>query len=189
MFGTSGSAAGRKLSCEYGESRACLLLFCSEQLLLLLLPVHKLGVQQHLFMPMAVRSPVKAEGSVCGAQNSIKVQEPSARQLGVLYRSQLLIVWLHHTSPALLPVTWTIIYNPQVLTFFSKLPLRQSCLCSCQATAHLNFHGSLGILHMFQSCIHIQRHYQARCEPQRIIRFTSRLNDICSSSVELSGQK
>lgn len=59
----------------------------------------------------------------------------------------------------------------------------------CQATAYLNFYGSLGILHVFQSCINIQCHYQPRCKPQRIIRFTSRLNDICSSSMELVGAK
>lgn len=61
----------------------------------------------------------------------------------------------------------------------------QSRLHLCQATAHLDFNSSLGILHVFQSRIDIQCHHQPRCKPQRIIRFTGRLDDICSSSVEL----
>lgn len=69
------------------------------------------------------------------------------------------------------------------------LPKTQSCLHLCQATAYLNFNGSLGILHVLQSCINIQCHYQPRCKPQRIIRFAGRLNDICSSSMELLGAK
>lgn len=39
-------------------------------------------------------------------------------------------------------------------------PKTQSCLQLCEATAYLNFNGSLGILHVLQSCVDVQRHYQ-----------------------------
>lgn len=92
--------------------------------------------------------------------------------------------WSKHRNPALLLIK----RNLKVLILLKKLPPKQSCLHLCQMTSYLNFNSSLGILHMFQSCINIQCHNQSWCKPQGIIRFTSRLNDICSGSMELLGQ-
>lgn len=72
-FETSDSAAGRKLSCKYGELIACTFLYRSEQLLLLLLfPLHELEVHQHLFVLMCITCPVHVK-ALCGAQNGIKL--------------------------------------------------------------------------------------------------------------------
>lgn len=68
-------------------------------------------------------------------------------------------------------------------------PKAQSCWHLCQATAYLNFNSSLGILHVLQSCVDVQCHDQPRGEPQGVIGFTRRLNDIRTRSVELQEAK
>lgn len=117
-----------------------------------------------------------------------------ASQLSALITSQFLNLWLKHKNPILLLIKSTVritisLQFRSIGNLKQTSPKIQSCLYLRQAAAYLNFNCSLGILHMFQSCINVQCHYQPRCKPQRIIRFTGRLNDICSSSVELLGAK
>ena len=41
----------------------------------------------------------------------------------------------------------------------------------------LDFHSVLRILDVLQCCINVERHHQARCEPQRVVRLPCRLYD------------
>lgn len=71
------------------------------------------------------------------------------------------------------------------------------CLCErgwlswnwgCHSVLHqtdLDFHSVLRILDVLQCCINVERHHQARCEPQRVVRLPGRLYDCCRRPMDL----